>query len=124
MYPKALEAIIPPYINHIQHTFPLISVLLDMILVDHSYHSANLRFDLAMTSAISITYIGLLVYIFTTQGMWVYPFIGLLPDAAKGAFFAFGVALAGVFYYGGMITSSKLWNQAKNQAKKQAKKLA
>lgn len=73
-----------------------------------------------MTSAISLTYIGLLIYLYTTKGSWVYPFIGLLPDSAKVVFFAFGVILASLFYYGGMITSGRLWKQAKNKVKKLA----
>jgi FAR-17a/AIG1-like protein len=117
IYPVSFEATIPPYMNHIQHTFPLISVLLDMLLIDHSYHSSTLRLDLAMVCAVSITYVGVLVFVWVNEGIWVYPFIGLLPDLAKVAFFAFGVFLVALVYYGGMITSGTLWRETKRVVK-------
>ena len=79
IYPKALETTLPPYMNHIQHSFPLISVLLDMLLIDHYTHPPKaLRVDLLMVGGVTVAYMAMLVWVFATEGRWVYPFIGMM----------------------------------------------
>jgi len=117
IYPTSFEKYNPPYINHIQHTFPLISVLVDMMLVDHSYNIKTLRLDLAMIGSVSLAYMGMLFYVKFTQGVWVYPFIGLMNNTTKAIFFAVSVLLSWAFYFGGKVMSSWLWQKTKKAIK-------
>jgi hypothetical protein len=78
IYPKAFEAILPPYMNHIQHTVPLLSVFLDMLLIDHYSHPpTSLRVDLMMVGGVTVSYMCVVVWVFATEGRWIYPFIGM-----------------------------------------------
>eukprot|EP00026_Physarum_polycephalum_P016621 Phypoly_transcript_17569.p1 GENE.Phypoly_transcript_17569~~Phypoly_transcript_17569.p1 ORF type:complete len:251 (+),score=45.46 Phypoly_transcript_17569:59-754(+) len=118
IYPKAFEVHVPPYMNHIQHTVPLLSVLIDMFLIDHYTHPPkSLRLDLLMVGGVTVAYMCMLLWVFMTEGHWVYPFIELLPDWAKVLFFLFGMGLAWVFYFGGVYASSRLWQKTRKQSK-------
>ena len=58
-----LETLVPPFTNHVRHTFPLFFVFFDLFLVDHSYAPKSLKLDLALTGSISLLYMGVLLFI-------------------------------------------------------------
>lgn len=103
IYPKSWEATNPPHLNQIQHTFPAVSVIADMMLVDHSYSPHTLRLDLSLIASVSISYLCLLTYRKFTMGSWVYSFMDSMSDEVRLAFFIISVLLSFMFYFGGRV---------------------
>ncbi len=99
--------------NHIQHTVPIVSVIIDMCLVDHSYNSKELKLDLSLIAGVSVAYIGTILYARFNDGTWVYAFLSVLSDVAICAFFLVSLLLSFLFYFSGKFVSSWLWMQAK-----------
>ena len=53
VFPTVLDPIIPPWINHIMHTLPLVTVLSEQYLVDHKYPSALKGLSILVTFIIA-----------------------------------------------------------------------
>uniref|UniRef100_A0A0N4Z673 Androgen-dependent TFPI-regulating protein-like n=1 Tax=Parastrongyloides trichosuri TaxID=131310 RepID=A0A0N4Z673_PARTI len=63
---------IPPWINHITHSYPLITVILEIIFTKHQIPSSK-RMATFVTMTAFIGYILLLIHFYVKYGIWLYP---------------------------------------------------
>lgn len=96
IFPVALEAYYPPWLNHITHTVIAPINLMEVILVNHQYPSDKK----ALTPLIGYlaSYTSFLLYIKFKTGRFVYPFLNEMSAVPVGAFFV-GVGVFAVFFY-------------------------
>ena len=57
VFPKSFDLIIPNWANHVSHTIPLVTSLIDCYLVNHHYPSFYK--GVALTLLFAISYFGL-----------------------------------------------------------------
>ncbi len=43
IYPARLDAVIPQWVNHVMHTVPLVTVLIDTRLNNHTYNTYGIN---------------------------------------------------------------------------------
>uniref|UniRef100_A0A2K6TM08 Androgen dependent TFPI regulating protein n=1 Tax=Saimiri boliviensis boliviensis TaxID=39432 RepID=A0A2K6TM08_SAIBB len=86
IYPKALDTLLPAWLNHAVHTFILPITLTEVILRPHSYPSK--KTGLALLAAGSIAYVSRILWIYFETGTWVYPLLAKLSPVGLAAFFS------------------------------------
>ena len=85
IFPTELDQYIPQGLNHCWHTFPVLIVFLEAVIVFHRYPSTKLcAFGVFMLSALYIVWI---VWVYSVAEIWPYDFFDLLPTVALPLFF-------------------------------------
>ncbi|XP_031552946.1 androgen-induced gene 1 protein-like isoform X3 [Actinia tenebrosa] len=130
VYPKILDDIIPTWINHGLHTWVAVSVILEGAIVRHRYprNVVGLFFALLF----QVIYLSWISYIAYTQDFWVYPFLRLMENSARTAFFGLCALVLVFFYFMGKGMNRVIWEgeeakitaqEKKNASKRKAKKV-
>uniref|UniRef100_H2ZJX3 Uncharacterized protein n=1 Tax=Ciona savignyi TaxID=51511 RepID=H2ZJX3_CIOSA len=83
VYPAALDEIIPVWMNHVMHSFILITVL-ELLFTKHWYPTRWV--GMCVSSATSLAYLAWILHIHAVTGDWVYP---ILEELQGGAFLLF-----------------------------------
>lgn len=109
IFPSYLDNIIPAWLNHIMHTFPLLFLFLDKWSVYHCYPSKRrgLLGALFFTSVYTIW----ILWLAFNKGIWVYPVLEVLE--LKQRFFFIGVLwmfVVSIYILGNSLTSY-LWRK-------------
>ncbi|KAJ9601340.1 hypothetical protein L9F63_000478, partial [Diploptera punctata] len=71
VYPKFVDELIEPHINHFMHTSIAIFVVLELLLRPHYYSKQN--HNILVMYAFSIFYCILFHWAYVTSGIWTYP---------------------------------------------------
>ena len=87
IFPSYLDSIIPAWLNHIMHTFPLFFLLMDKWTVHHRYPSK--RRGLLGALFFTSVYTFWILWLAFLKGIWVYPVLEVLE--LKQRFFFIGV---------------------------------
>lgn len=98
IFPAALEAYYPPWLNHITHTIIAPINLAELILVKHQYTSD--RKQIIPLVGYVCSYISYLLYIRFQTGRFVYPFLNHMDAIPVGAFIT-GTAVSVVIIFKG-----------------------
>lgn len=85
IFPAALEAYYPPWLNHITHTVIAPINLLELVLVKHQYSEDKQA--IVPLVAYMASYTSFLLYIKLRTGRFVYPFLNEMDALPIGAFF-------------------------------------
>lgn len=92
IFPKRLDAIYPPMLNHVQHTTILVFAVAELLLQRPPRRS--LMRERAALLTVNVAYIAWIVYLYQTTGVWVYPILAVLPLVGKVVFIAFSALLS------------------------------
>ncbi|GAB1606039.1 androgen-dependent TFPI-regulating protein-like [Argonauta hians] len=99
VFPLILDEIVPSWLNHILHTWPIIFLLLDKFLVQHDYPTKfrGICFTIFYTSI----YVAWILFLALAKGIWVYPVLQILNNNQRFVFisvlwmFAISIYLVG-----------------------------
>ncbi len=110
VYPKALDEVIPHWLNHVMHTAPVFFLLVDTLLTCHRL--PNRKTGIKICTLFSILYyISILVW-HEVDGVWVYPLFEVLDYFQRALFFLFATVFI-VFLYLAVDTLNRLvWGPA------------
>jgi len=96
IFPKQLEEFLLPHVNHIVHTL----ILPGMLIEGAFYHHPRPKKTSGMVTFFGVlgTYTVWICYIGFAKGFWVYPFLSVMPLAAKFVFFAANAVVGFAIY--------------------------
>ncbi|KAI0210376.1 Androgen-dependent TFPI-regulating protein [Lamellibrachia satsuma] len=107
VFPKALDAIIPTWLNHIMHSTVLLFLLTDKLLVYHHYPSDLL--GLSATLAFGFIYAVWILWVAYAADIWVYPILEVMTWYQRSAFLG-GLWLSLSFVYlAGRVVTTLIW---------------
>ena len=107
VYPEALDEVYPPITNHMIHTTPLPSQILELALVYHSYPSRKLGF---LTIIIfTQSYIAWIFYVAYAGGPWVYGVLEVLSQSQRLVFVMFMSIFSVLLYLTGEWCNKMVW---------------
>ena len=112
VFPPSFDKVFPPMTNHMMHTTPLPSQILELCMAYHIYPPKTYGIPAIITFCLS--YIGWIFYIAYAGGFWVYPIFEVLTPLRRVCF----VILLGIFvtmlYLIGERCNSWVWKVHKN----------
>ena len=106
--PTDVDDFEPPWKNHVLHTLPIVSILLDMFLVD--YKTGHNQCETPLLSVVLVVYTIYSVFIGLRCDDWVYPFMYI--DATiydRIAYIIGSLTLASSYYCLGCIQYKLAW---------------
>ena len=107
VFPPDLDEVFPPITNHMMHTTPLPSQILELALVYHSYPAKKYGFPTIILFCLS--YVGWIFYIPYAGGPWVYGVLEVL-DQSQRLVFVIGMSVFSVLLYLiGEWCNNKVW---------------
>lgn len=116
IYPEALDAIFPVWLNHAMHTFIFPFCLVEVILRPHCYPLK--KKGLTLLAATSLVYISRVLWIYYETGTWVYPVFAELSPVGLAAFFSVSyIFLASIYLFGEKL-NHWIWGDMKQPRKK------
>jgi len=86
VFPQVMDAIYPRWLNHLVHTFILVT-LVEAYIVDHAYPCRKTAFT-TITGLTSL-YLGWVFYIAYVSDFWVYPVLRVLGFSGRAVFISF-----------------------------------
>ncbi|KAF5291435.1 hypothetical protein FQR65_LT01746 [Abscondita terminalis] len=107
VFPKALDAFFPTWLNHVMHTNIMIFILLQMYLSYHDYPSRK--------TCASILFVFLICYLIwlhiirSYSGVWVYPILEVLNFPMRLFFFVILLGLSAGLYLVGEKLNKLFW---------------
>ncbi|XP_063779239.1 androgen-dependent TFPI-regulating protein [Pseudophryne corroboree] len=108
VYPEGLDAIIPQWLNHGMHTAVFPIAVLEIVTSPHRYPPK--KKGLLFLGICSVSYISWVIWIYLTDGNWVYPFLGLLTPFGFTIFFLSSHILVSCVYIVGETFNNLLWD--------------
>ncbi|CAD6187315.1 unnamed protein product [Caenorhabditis auriculariae] len=91
--PEWIASLIPNWLNHVTHTYPVVFVLFDNIL--HERRSPNLGSSLTASAMLVLIYFVIIFYVKYMDGYWLYPLLSFL--SREHFFVAYFAAVVGYF---------------------------
>ena len=107
IHPAEIDKYIPASLNHCHHTFPVLLVLLESLIVFHRYPNNTVASFLNFLT--STLYIVWIVWVFTKAGIWPYPFFKLIPLPGLPVFFTVNFFIFLMFYFLGKAVCYLRW---------------
>uniref|UniRef100_A0A1I7SFA3 FAR-17a/AIG1-like protein n=2 Tax=Bursaphelenchus xylophilus TaxID=6326 RepID=A0A1I7SFA3_BURXY len=114
--PKWIRDLIPFWMNHVTHTFPLIALTVDLFFAKHV--AVNFSRGSLMVLLLFWVYFLLVVYIRFSWGYWLYPIFDMIGPLPSIIFIlAAGFIFWGLFYIGykAHYLTKNSWNHLKLQ---------
>lgn len=116
IFPKALDAFFPLWLNHAMHTSIFPFSLVEIILRPHCYPSK--KKGLTLLAVASLAYIGRVLWIYSETSTWVYPVFAKLNPVGLAAFFSLSYIFAvGIYLFGEKLNHWK-WGDMRQPKKK------
>ncbi|XP_035659014.1 androgen-induced gene 1 protein-like isoform X1 [Branchiostoma floridae] len=109
VYPSALDAVIPKWLNHVWHTAVVPVLLLEMYLVRRNYQARSIA--LPGTVFFGAAYLIWIRIVAHYGGFWVYPFLEVMGPIETTIFNMAAVGMLCVFYLIGEYVNTKLWGR-------------
>ncbi|XP_053561308.1 androgen-induced gene 1 protein [Bombina bombina] len=120
VYPKALDSIIPQWLNHSMHTFVLPLLLVELFVCSHQYPSK--KKGLFTLSIFCFAYLSWILWIHHASGIWAYPILAKLDSVGLAIFFGASLILMVPLYCLGDFLTRLCWGGVKPSKKKKKKK--
>lgn len=121
VYPKALDAIIPAWLNHVMHTTVLPLLLIEKSLVYH--HHPKRHNGIFIMSAFALSYLIWILWIAHAAGIWVYPVLEVMQTQERVIFISFLLFLFISIYLLGESLTKFLWRKERSKFLAATKKL-
>ena len=112
VFPPLLDKVFPPITNHMMHTTPLPSQILELLLVYHIY--PRKISGIPAIVAFCLTYIGWIFYIAYVGGIWVYPVFEVLNQWQRVLFLIVLSMFGTMLYLIGECCNNWVWKESKN----------
>jgi len=109
VFPKALDAFFPNYINHMMHTTVIPVQLLELILLYHMYPTK--KSGMATTFAFCLIYLTWTMIIAHFGGIWVYPIFEVLEPVPRVGFMLVCSMFGGLLYFIGEFLNGIVWSK-------------
>ncbi|XP_060793113.1 androgen dependent TFPI regulating protein 1 isoform X2 [Neoarius graeffei] len=116
VFPKALDDIIPTWMNHAMHTVILLPLLVQMCLQPHR-HPSRCRGILALALFVSL-YLAWVLWVRHASGIWIYPIMAHLSPAGLVVFLSMASLSMAPLYLLGEKLNRAIWGPSGNQKKK------
>ena len=109
VYPEYLDEIIPAWHNHTYHTFVLLFLMAEMVLV---YHRVPKRKNgLAMTFLFSLAYLFIVFFVAFYADFWVYPILEVLSWPGRLGFIGGLLVFLTLIYVIGENITFAVWGE-------------
>ncbi|XP_058060976.1 androgen-induced gene 1 protein-like isoform X1 [Anopheles bellator] len=118
VFPKALDAVFPGWLNHVMHTNIVIFIILEICTSFRQYPSR--RAGLTGLGIFMTAYLGWLHVIRHFGGIWVYPVLEVLNMPQRLVFFAVSLVFCVGLYLLGEFFNNLIWTKELKQLKAQA----
>lgn len=118
IFPKALDAFFPAWLNHAMHTNIMFFIFIQVYLSYHEYPSR--KAGIAILSTFMFTYLVWIHILHAYTGVWVYPVLEVLNFPVRLIFFVISLGIGILLYIIGEKLNSFLWSSTveKNKRKK------
>ncbi|XP_068706823.1 androgen-induced gene 1 protein-like [Montipora foliosa] len=113
IFPKQLDKIIPPWLNHLLHTWCAVAVIMEGAFIKHKY--PRNRVGLGLLLSFGVAYLLWISWVAHVAGFWVYPVLRVMPLSGKIAFFVFGGCVLVLFYFFGKWKTRFIWGASEEQ---------
>lgn len=131
IFPKALDDIFPSWLNHVLHTWCAVIIIVEGAFIQHKYPKN--RVGLGVLAASAALYLLWITWIAYVAEFWVYPFLRVMPNSGRVAFFTVAGCILAFFYFLGKWKTRFIWGgeclgknpssgKPKDGGKKKAKK--
>ncbi|KAL8610670.1 hypothetical protein ACOMHN_047239 [Nucella lapillus] len=111
VYPRALDALIPPWLNHLLHTTVLPILLVEKALVYH--HHPRRHNGIFILSAFALLYLAWILWIAYAADLWVYPVLRVMQNQERVIFISFLLMFFISIYLLGESLTKFLWRKEK-----------
>jgi len=112
----------PPWLNHVMHTVPVISILTDSIMFPHSYQKTELTLGALLCGMVA--YVAWIVWIHQITNVWPYPVLSILGTTGRASFISAAGVVMLMFYFLGEALNQWRWGAeiaANQKGKKKSK---
>ncbi|XP_074608010.1 androgen-induced gene 1 protein-like isoform X1 [Acropora palmata] len=99
IFPKGMEEIIPPWLNHLLHTWCAVAIIMEGAFVKHRYPRNHVGLGLLLSFCLA--YLLWITWVSHVTGFWVYPFLHVMSFSARIASVALAGFAVGSFYFFG-----------------------
>uniref|UniRef100_A0A1B0EZ65 Uncharacterized protein n=1 Tax=Phlebotomus papatasi TaxID=29031 RepID=A0A1B0EZ65_PHLPP len=109
VFPKAFDAFVPSWLNHIMHTNILICIVIELFMSFRKYPSRR-----EGMLGLVLFMLGYLIWIHVIRhysGVWVYPILAVLPFPMRIVFFVVVIGLTALFYILGEFMNNTIWTK-------------
>lgn len=107
IFPRALDKIFPRWLNHILHTWCAVLIILEAALIKHKYPKNHV--GLGVLAAFTVVYLSWILWIAYAADFWVYPFLRIMPNSGKAAFFTVAACISAFLYFLGKWMTLFIW---------------
>ena len=107
IFPVAMDAYFPSWLNHLMHTTVLPLQVMELFLVRHTYPSRKVGG--AITAALTLAYLLWINVIAYYGGFWVYPVFKVLTLGQRGGVMALLSGVGGLLYLAGEAANMVVW---------------
>lgn len=114
VFPKELDAIIPPLVNHILHSL----VGLTPIFSEFTTYQQRKPTHISVYYGVFVLYVCQLLFFGYHLDFWIYPIFEVLNDVGRFGFLAFCVGLGSLVYLVHGALHGFLWNERIKDSKK------
>ncbi|XP_070208465.1 androgen-induced gene 1 protein-like isoform X1 [Littorina saxatilis] len=111
VYPRELDALIPPWLNHVMHTTVLPLLLVEKYLVYH--HHPRRHNGIFILSAFALLYLAWILWIAFAADLWVYPVLRVMQNHERAIFIMFLLMFFISIYLLGEALTKFLWRKEK-----------
>lgn len=115
VYPKALDKVIPQWLNHIMHTTVLPFLLIEKFMIYHQYPSRKSGISTLLT--FGAVYLIWILWIAYKADLWVYPILKVMQAHERVIFIAVLMALFISIYIVGESLTRFLWRKERHLAR-------
>ncbi|XP_031844584.1 androgen-induced gene 1 protein isoform X1 [Nomia melanderi] len=116
IFPKALDAYFPWWLNHLMHTMIVVSILVETILAPRKYPK-RLHGVLA-TTGVEILYTIWMHIIYYKSNAWVYPVMDVMSFPVRMVFIAALLTFGAIVYIAGEALDNFVWGNEHNKQQK------
>ncbi|XP_074607801.1 androgen-induced gene 1 protein-like [Acropora palmata] len=97
IFPKGMDKLIPPWLNHLLHTWCAVAIIMEGAFVKHRYPRNHVGLGLLLSFCLA--YLLWITWVAHVSGYWVYPFLRVMSFSARIAFFVFAGFVMAFFYF-------------------------
>lgn len=113
--PEAVDAFFPSWLNQIEHSYIMVFIVVEMILVYRKYPSQkSCLTGLTVFMAVYLAWVHVIKY---NTDKWVYPILNVLPFYQRILFFAFCLSVPVSFYFLGNFLNNIIWSKSRITSK-------
>lgn len=121
IYPKALEEVIPSWLNHVWHTSVIFFVLIEKFVVYHHYPD---RIEgLTVAALFILSYVAWVFWVAYKADFWIYPLLAVLNWPFRIVFILSSAAFVIVLYLIGEFITNSVWASSRIEVQSKTKKI-